>query len=140
MTHLWIDPNQCESLAILVESVAASLLTQHPKAICLEVDISSSIPIPADPQKTQDLIQALVSNAIVEMHDGGDLMMTAVETAGGIELEIADSGCDLKERETHIPFAAAAIGAKIEWQNCPQGGVAATIKFPGEQRSMRRAA
>ena len=140
MTRLWIDPNQCESLAILVESVAAALLTHHHKAICLEVDIDSSIPIPADPQKTQELIQTLVSSAIAEMENGGDLMMTAVDTPFGIELEIADSGCDLELREKNIPFVAAAIGANIDWKNCPQGGVAATITFSAQDREMRRAA
>ncbi|WP_235908659.1 ATPase [Roseiconus nitratireducens] len=125
---------------MLVESVTAPLLIEHPAAVCLEMDIDVEMPIPCDNQRAADLIIALCTQALTAMPDGGDLLITAVETARGIELEIADSGTDVSTRERHLPIAAAAIQADLTWQNCPQGGVAVTILFPGQSASGRLAA
>ncbi len=140
MSHLWIDPNRCESLAILVESVASVLLTQNSAPICLEVDIASSLKLPANPNQTVDLIRTMVMQAVAEMQQGGELTITAVDGPNGIELEIADTGRAVELRETRIPFAVAAVGARIRWQNCPQGGAAATIVFRPQQGTARIAA
>ncbi len=140
MPHLWIDPNRCESLAILVESVASAILTQNRAPICLEVDIDTRLEPPADPEKTVEVVQAILLQAISEMSEGGELTITAVETPTGLELEIADTGRDVKLRETRLPFAAASIGARIHWANCPQGGAAATIVFRPKQNAKRMAA
>ncbi|GAA5510692.1 ATPase [Novipirellula caenicola] len=140
MSHLWIDPNSCESLAILVESVASVLLTQNPAPICLEVDIDSSIKLPANPNQTVDLIRSMVIQAVAEMTEGGELTITAVDGPNGLELEVADTGRAIELRETRIPFAVAAVGARIHWQNCPQGGAAATVVFRPQQGAARIAA
>ena len=140
MSHLWIDPNACQSLAVLVESVAASLLIEHAGAVCLEVDIDTEMGIPADPTHTVDLIGALVKQALAQMPESGELSITAVETAAGIELELADTGARVESRPTSLPMAAAAIGAQVTWQNCPQGGAAATIIFARQSGSGRLAA
>ncbi len=140
MSHPWIDPKACRSLAVLVESVAAPLLIAHSAAICLEVDIDPSLDVPADPTRTVDLIGALVGQSLAEMQDGGELTITACQTQHGVELELADTGCDVESRATRLPLAAAAIGAKVSWQNCPQGGAAATITFARESGSNRMAA
>ena len=139
MSNQWIDPSSCRSLAVLVESVIAPLLIQHASPVCLELDIDTSLQVPADGSKTVELLKTLVSQSLVEMPDGGDLMVTACETPTGVELELADTGCDVSERETRFPMAAAAIGAAVTWQNCPQGGGAVTIKFR-PQEGVRRAA
>jgi hypothetical protein len=136
----WMEPAQCRNLLVLVESVTAPLLIQHQAPVCLELDIELELPVPSDSQRTADLITALSQQALQAMPDGGDLMITACETDAGIELEIADSGIDVANRERHLPIAAAAINADLTWQNCPQGGVAVTILFPAQPSSNRMAA
>ena len=140
MSNQWIDPNDCHSLAILVESVTAPLLIEHPAAVLLEVDIDQSIGIPADPTQTVDLIHSLVGQALAEMPSGGEITVTACETVHGIELEFADTGGDAEKRGKHLPMAAASIGATITWRNCPQGGAAATITFRRQSGTDRLAA
>ena len=140
MASGWIEPDACRNLLILVESVTAPLLIQHPSPVCLELDIDTELPIPCDKRRAADLITALTQQALTAMPDGGDLMITGCETANGVELEIADSGTDVAHRERHLPIAAAALQADLEWKNCPQGGVAVTILFPPSQASRNRLA
>ena len=90
-------------------------------------------------RETVELLKTLVTQSLLEMPEGGDLTVTACETPTGIELELADTGCDVSDREKRFPMAAAAIGAAVIWQNCPQGGGAVTIKFR-PQEGVRRAA
>ena len=140
MTNHWIDPNACRSLAVLVESVTAPLLIQHTAPICLELDIDTNLDVPADPAGTVLLIRTLVGQALSEMPEGGDLNIMACETERGVELELADTGGDIENRATRLPLAAAAIGAQVEWHNCPQGGGAATVTFRRQSGAQRKAA
>jgi hypothetical protein len=140
MPDHWIDPSQCQSLAILVESVTAPLLIEHEARICLELDIDTSFEVPGDSDRTVDLIQTLVNQALAEMPDGGDLTITACETAQGLELELADTGGDIEGRLRRTPIAAAALGVELIWQNCPQGGAAVTMTFRRQSGTGRIAA
>lgn len=140
MSNQWIDPNTCRSLAVLVESVTAPLLIEHSAPICLEIDIEMSLEVPADPVRTVELLRTLVGQALTEMPTGGDLSITACETSRGVELEMADTGCDIQDRATRLPLAAAAIGAQVVWQNCPQGGGAVTVTFQRQSGQQRMAA
>lgn len=133
MSEYWIDPTKCESLAVLVESVAGPMLIEHQAAICLELDIDVQLDVPADSARTCDLIRSLVGQSLREMSGGGDLTIIAVQTVQGVELEIADTGCDAESRAQSRPMAAAAIGASMQWQNCPQGGASVTVMFPPPQ-------
>lgn len=140
MSNLWIDPNACRSLAVLVESVTAPMLIAHDAPVCLELDIDVDMPVPADANRIADLIRTLAGQALAEMRDGGDLNITACQTAGGVELEIADTGRDVQDRSKSRPLAAAAIGAKVAWQNCPQGGGSVTITFADSSAGQQRRA
>lgn len=140
MSHHWIDPRSCRSLAILVESITAPLLMQHAAPVCLEVDIDHAIDLPADPAATAELVRTLVGQSLGTMPDGGDLVITGCDTPTGVELEMADSGVDVQQRVRRLPLAAAAVGAEIRWQNCPQGGGAVTVKFPPKTQSRQIAA
>lgn len=137
MSEFWIDPTKCESLAVLVESVAGPMLIEHPAAICLEMDIDTEIPVPADPQHTCDLVRSLVGQSLREMTVDGDLTITAIETDRGLELEIADTGNDAADRSRSRPMAAAAIGAQLNWQDCPQGGSSVTVVFSPPQSNQQ---
>ncbi|QDT02735.1 hypothetical protein K227x_11130 [Rubripirellula lacrimiformis] len=138
MTNHWIDPKTSHSLAVLVESVTVPLLIEHAGPVCLELDIDTQMKVPADPGRTVDLVRALVGQSLAEMSDGGDLTITACETADGVELEFADTGSDVGRRPQSRPMAVAAIGASVEWQNCPQGGGSVTVKFPRAVAAMPR--
>ena len=140
MSTKWIDPQSCPSLAVLVETVASPLLIQHKAAVYMEMDIPSGLPIPANPVLVAEMLGTLVSQALAEMPDGGDLNVMACETPNGLELEVADSGCDAEARAKSIPLAAAAIGAKLDWRNCAQGGASVTIAFPPKREAQRVAA
>ncbi len=129
MSNQWIDPKSCQSLAVLVETVTAPLLIQHAAPICLEMDVATAMGIPADPTRIAELIRTLVGQALEEMPSGGDLTIKAQETAAGIELEMADSGCDVSERATRIPMVASTIGASLDWQKHSQGGAVVKILF-----------
>ena len=137
MSEYWIDPTKSESLAVLVESLAGPMLIEHQAAICLELDIDVQMNVPADTGRTCDLLRSLIGQSLAEMSDGGDLMITAVQTDQGIELEIADTGADAGGRAQSRPMAAAAIGASIQWQNCPQGGACVTVMFPPPQQNQQ---
>lgn len=136
----WIDPSNSTSLAVLVESVIGPMLMQHPTPVCLELEIDPHLSVPANAAQTVELVRALTRQALDEMRQGGDLMVTACETAEGIEFEMADNGTDVETRSQRIPLVAASLGAKICWQNCPQGGVAVTVLFPARSQSVRKAA
>ena len=140
MASGWMEPEACRNLAVLIESVTAPMLIEHQSPVCLELDVDMSLPIPCDKARAAELIEALCGQALAAMPDGGDLIVTACDTQNGLELEIADSGCDLDSRERHLPFAAAAVDADLKWQSCPQGGVAVTIHFPEQQAQGRLAA
>ncbi|WP_231741976.1 sensor histidine kinase family protein [Stieleria varia] len=136
----WINPQSCRSLAVLVETVTAPMLIAHKAPVCLEMDIPTGIPVPTNPEQTAELLRVLTAQALAEMPDGGDLTFTGCETSQGIELEVADTGCRIEEREKRLPMVAAAIDAKLLWQNCPQGGAAVTICLPRASGQRRMAA
>lgn len=125
-----IDKNHDPSLAILVEIITSPLLMAHPAPICLEVDIPGDIPVPADEDQTREIVRSITRQILSTLPEGGDLMLTACQTSAGIELEFADNGPDVSERSCSRPLAVAQAGASIRWQNCPQGGAAATVTFP----------
>lgn len=140
MSKKWIEPESCNCLAVLVETVISPLLIAHKAPVCLELDVPTELPVPADPKQTAQLLETLVQQSLAQMVDGGDLMIMACETAGGIEMELADSGADVDARPCSLPMAAAAIGANLRWQNVPQGGAAVTIFFGHRSASGRVAA
>jgi hypothetical protein len=118
------------SLAVLVECVVSPLLREHPAAICFELNMPMDLKTTADPVRLNDLVTSLVRQSLEQMPDGGELTVTACQTAHGVELEIADTGNDVESRSSRLSLAAAALGCKPQWQNCPQGGAAVTLVLP----------
>ena len=140
MSNRWIEPEFCKTLDVLVETVIAPLLIQHESPVCLEMDVPVDLGVPADSVQTAEMIRALVAQSLVEMPDGGELLVTARSTPNGTELEIADSGGRIESRPRHLPFAAAKLNVELLWQDCPQGGAAVTVVFPSDTQSVRKAA
>jgi hypothetical protein len=130
MPSHWIDLQNCQSLAVLVETVAAPLLIHSAAAYCLESDIDADLKVPGDPSICGLLIESLVRAAIFEMPAGGDLFVAACQTPRGLELEISDHGSNVEKRSQTRPLMAAKLGATLQWRNCPQGGGSVTVLFP----------
>ncbi len=130
-------------LAAIVESAASQLLLGHSAPIALEMDIDVEIMNPVDAASLTGLLTNLMQQSIDEMPTGGDLTITACQTARGLELEIADTGDSAENRRRTLPMITAALSADVSWQNCPQGGAAVTIVLPNKAAgaaSRRRAA
>lgn len=140
MINHWIDPTSSDSLAVLVESVINKMLIEHQSPVCLEIDIDINLPVPADANHVCDLVKAIVGQSLSEMEGGGDLNVHALETPGGLELEIADSGGDVEQRPRSRPMSAAALSVQMQWQNCPQGGACVRMIFPPREGTRRMAA
>lgn len=140
MASGWMDPDHCHNLMVLIESTVAPLLIQHPAPVCLELDVANDEPIPGNSKWVAQLVRLVCEQSLQAMPDGGDILITSCSDATGFELEIADSGSDKEERPCVVPLSAKALSAELQWQNCPQGGVAVTIRFPGETKKQRMAA
>ena len=106
----------------------------------VDVDIPGEIPLPAELRWTQELVESLIRQSTQYMPQGGELTIVGWADGGACELEISDSGAPVESRHlSSISPLAAASGAELIWQNCPQGGGAVTIRFD-EQLRQRRAA
>lgn len=126
-------------LAVLVECVASPLLREHPAAVVLEMNVPIDLVTTADRRRLSNLVESLVRESLRQMPDGGELTVTGCRTGHGIELEIADTGDDIDSRDVQLSLAAAALGCKPHWQNCPQGGAAVTIVLPFSDRARKAA-
>lgn len=70
-----------------------------------------------------------------------EVVITAVATGTGLELEIASSGCPSSASDAEIASAAAVLersGGAIVATPCPEGGRALTLRLP--RRAARRQA
>jgi hypothetical protein len=138
MSNLNNGPD-ASSLAVLVECVVSPLVREHPAPVCFELNLPIELTTTADRSRLSELVRSLVRDSLNQMPDGGELCVTGCLTAKGIELEIADTGSDIDNRGHKLSLAAAALGCKPRWQNCPQGGAAVTIVLPSHS-AIRKAA
>jgi signal transduction histidine kinase len=136
--------------AAIVRELLASLEPQlAAQQITAEIDIADHSRISADADMFRRMVLNLVLNALDAMPDGGDLVVTGVDTQRGFELEIADSGPGMspeiagrvfepffttKSGGTGLGLAivqriADAHGGSVAAANCPEGGAAFTIRF-----------
>ncbi len=106
-----------------------------------------------DPDAIRRVLRTLVNNAIDAAGPNGEVVLTSVQYADALEIEVADSGDGLsmhakawlfepgfttKPAGTGVGLAAARVlieelGGGIEAVNCPEGGSAFTIRLPMPQ-------
>lgn len=143
----------------LVEEVCEGLEPQlEAQGIELEVDVPPSTLLTADREMVRRAVLNLVLNALDAMTQGGELVITSYESRRGLELEVADSGPGIAEKDRKrifepfystketgtglglavVAHVAEAHGGVVEACNCPEGGAAFTLKFP--RRAMGAAA
>ena len=135
----------------LVEEVCQPLASRlEAQAIRTDIDIPPSQMVTADQELLRRAVRNLVLNALDAMPEGG--LLTATSTIGPrmVELEIADTGASLSDEERNqafelIPTAqrggtgwglavvlriAEVHGRSVTAANCPEGGVAFTLRIP----------
>jgi signal transduction histidine kinase len=116
------------------------------------IDIPWNQTITADRELLRRAVRNLVLNAVDAMPQGGSLVATSAAGPEMIELEIADTGPALTEVEQEqafelVPSAqrsgggwglavvsriAHRHGGSVTAANCPDGGVAFTLRLPRE--------
>ena len=147
-----------ELLGGIFESLAPQLEAQD---IITHIDADPQTRIHADPEMLRRAILNLVLNALDVMPDGGELVITACHSRGGLEIEVADSGPGIdpsamerlfdpffttKSAGTGLGLAiveriAQSHGGDISAANCPEGGAAFTLRIPtASNNSLLRAA
>jgi signal transduction histidine kinase len=144
----------------LVNEIFDSLAPQlEAQGIEVDLDVPPHTVVTADREMMRRAVLNLVLNAVDAMPRGGDLVVTSYERRGGLELEIADSGPGLKDKDLprlFDPFFTTkasgtglglsivhriveAHGGRVTAMNCPEGGAAFTIELP-PRRAMGAAA
>ena len=143
----------------LVEEVCASLEPQmDAQRVTVEVDAPPHTLLWADREMVRRALLNLVLNALDVMPGGGALVVSVIDGAAGLEIEVADSGPGLtaeQQQKLFEPFfstketgtglglsvvahVAESHGGSVSACNCPEGGAALTIRFP--PREARKAA
>ncbi|MCA9245969.1 MAG: HAMP domain-containing histidine kinase [Planctomycetales bacterium] len=154
---------QCDCFDVreLVDDICDTLAPQFAaQGIEVELDVPNDHRLFADRHMLRRAVMNLVINAIDAMPDGGELLVTSVQTADGVEIEVADSGDGLADdtrSRAFEPFfttkatgtglglaiverVADAHGGCISSTNCAQGGAAFTLRIPTQQLASRAAA
>jgi signal transduction histidine kinase len=139
----------------MIEDVCASLDRRfEAQKIDIVLDVPRSLGMMADRAMLREALSCLMANAAASMASGGRLVVTSFIGAAGLELEVADSGPSLLDYPQHNAGTAShgsrgnnldnvrsiveAHGGTVRVANCPEGGVAYTLHFPGH--AARRAA
>jgi signal transduction histidine kinase len=149
--HASIEHWETFRLRDLIEEICGSLaprLAEH--AIKAQIDIPFDLTVVADRDLLGRAVRNLVFNALAAMPRGGSLVATSAVGPHAIELEVADSGSPLSDDERHRVFEPLANvrcggsgwglavvhriaklhGGSIVAANCPDGGVAFTLRIP----------
>jgi signal transduction histidine kinase len=123
------------------------------RAVETTIDVPSNLTIVANRKLIRRAVEYLMRHAIRAMPDGGTLTVTAIAGRDAVELEIANSGDSLSDdARLHVfdPFGgpaaelqnadghelaavhriAALHGGDVTVANCPEGGVAFTLRLP----------
>ena len=135
----------------LVEEVAESLASRCKEhAIETTIDIPANLVVTADRAMIRRAVEHLMLGAIAAMPDGGSLLATSAAGPDAVELEIADTGPTLSDDARRHAFdpsgttergasgwemamvrrIAETHGGSVTAANCPDGGVAFTLRIP----------
>lgn len=125
------------SLRDLLDEVLAALETGRcgvplPR---MTVDVPQRHAVHADRAVFRRVLESLLANAVESAGPAGEVVVTSVEYADAIELEVADSGPALSSRATPRPFEPR-LGGRIAAIDCPEGGAAFTIRLPQVRRRL----
>jgi signal transduction histidine kinase len=150
------QPPHCEPVVLkrLVDEIIDTLRPRLARQkVAVEINVPPTLTLRVDRRMMASALRHLTLGSLAAMPAGGQLVVTAVTSRLGIELEIADSGPGLSQHELPRAFAAthqapagasgmeraiarqvvAAHGGQITARNCPEGGTALTLLFPAHR-------
>jgi hypothetical protein len=131
---LWATPTAGDLVAT---AVAAARRTAP--AVRFACDIDPRTPSFGESQPLATLLAALVQQAAAaavvpdpesDLPPLCEVVVTAVETAAGLEIEVADSGAPRAAVAAELEAMAARIGGSLVVAACPEGGTAVTLQLP----------
>ena len=98
--ELSISPQTVESQRLLQDVASTYQYQAQRKNISLELDLSSPLPdIEVDPGRMTQVLTNTLDNALRHTPEGGQIMLSAREVDGQVELAIRDSGPGLKKED-----------------------------------------
>ena len=147
------QPPHCEtvSLSRLVHEVLDAMQDRLKRQqVIVEINVPKTLSAECDRRMLGAAVRNLAASALTAMPAGGQLVVTAVATSQGIEIEVADSGPGLTEVDLPRAFTplrhaqagasglelaiaehvATAHGGQATARNCPEGGAALTLFIP----------
>jgi signal transduction histidine kinase len=148
-------------VAALLNEVLQSLAPQlDAQSVRASIDCPAPLQAQADGEMLRRALLNLVLNALDALPSGGEIVLTAVHSPQGLEIEVADSGPGVpqplldrlfepffttKPCGTGLGLAiveriAAAHGGQVVVANCPEGGAAFTLRLPQADRMMEKVA
>lgn len=135
--------------------------------VCVVVDVPPTMALDADGRAIGRILAPLLGRAFDRARLGAgpcrpEVVVTGVECADGIEIEVAASGAALEAGEA-VAFGrrggvrscdrtrpaawtvdllreAALVGGTFHASDCPEGGAAITLRLPRGRAALRRAA
>lgn len=138
---LWATPTAGDLVATAVAAARRSA-----PAVRFACDIDPRIPPFGEPQPLATLLAALVRQAVAaavvpdpesDLPPLCEVVVTAVETGAGLEIEVADSGAARAAVAADLEAMAARLGGSLVVAACPEGGTAVTLRLPRRRgRSM----
>ena len=135
----------------LVDEVAQSLASRcKDHGVATILDIPASLMVTGNRRLIGRAVEHLMLGAIAAMPNGGSLWATSAAGPDAVELEIADTGPTLSDEARRHAFDRSATtergasgwelvmvfhiakihGGSVSAANCPEGGVAITLRIP----------
>lgn len=158
MSH---DPGPCilslphargTSIHTLCDAIVASRIacTDPGSRVRVELDVAAGHVADADAASLHELLDGVIASAIAAtaVPSAGDgtprlreVVVTSVESSDAIEVEVADSG---PAAAAFRPVAiwreqARRCGGEVSMVECPEGGVAITLRLPRHGRHRQAA-
>jgi signal transduction histidine kinase len=134
-----------------VEEVVQALESRcQDPAIETTIDVPADLIVTADRTMIRRAVENLILGGIAAMPGGGSLVATSAAGPAAVELEIADTGPALSDDARRCAFdpsgttergasgwelamvrrIAELHGGSVTATNCPEGGVAFTLRIP----------
>lgn len=142
----------------LIESIVEEVLAARcdlpvgPRGCSITIDVADRHVLQVDPTAIRALLTQLVSAALHnadrtqsgEMPAEREVVITSIEYADTIEIEVADSGpaaphADSGAVARSVQSLLEQVGGRLTAAACPEGGRALTLSLP-HRRLRRRAA
>lgn len=131
-------------LAAVVAQVASERQARGLPPVTVTLDASAGRVAPTDLDALRDAVAPLVAAACEAAASAPprlrEVVVTTVDTAAALEIEVADSGTGTVPAALAAARpAAAGLGGTIAAVRCPDGGLAVTLRLPHHRLKSRAA-